>query len=331
MKKNTTGSINLWSASAYLIACISLMGILFTSCKKEFVDKYNIVPGDTVNLVIDNQIEAFSIKEFSADTTIKASIVADTIFVYWPTYKHLPATIKPEIELAEKAKITPQSGAEVAFVTGTKYVVTSETGVAKNYVLKVVPKQPTPYFSLFVPYTWYYGQRVNGVGGDFWLTDTSKTKVFFVDSETKMEYPAETLPFTNGSPSFFVGDGIPAGKTYDLKIVNGIHSVYSTIGGRNTIEIAAFESPFIIATGYPFTLNAGESITLRGGTLNLITEVYIQEGAETDRIKLEIEKVTETRLKVKIPQNTPKGTYNITKAYTASGSVATRNGVIVIN
>jgi hypothetical protein len=206
------------------------------SCKKEYVDKFKMIPADTVTLSGYTHITSFKISEFSADTIIKATIGSDSIIIYWPSYKPLPATIKPTITIPEKATILPGSGAEVNFENGTKFTVTSEAGTKKEYKLYIDFRQPEPYFVYNNPSVFL--SSANNISGDWLLTDTARTKVYLISATDQKEYTATVVSMSTGNITFNIPATLPADQLYDIKVVNGIYTIYNnTVEQRNNIAV----------------------------------------------------------------------------------------------
>src|SRR5262245_54294289 len=121
------------NCKAFIAVGFIALAISFVSCKKEYVNRINTIPGDTTFVSGMNYIKTFEIKEYSADTVIKASITADSIIIYWPSFSRaLPDSIAPVITLPDSATISPASGKNVAFKTGATYTVTSAAGTTKK-------------------------------------------------------------------------------------------------------------------------------------------------------------------------------------------------------
>ena len=184
---NRTCNTNI---SRLIIVSIVWLAIGFISFKKEYVDKVNTIAGDTIHVSGMNYIKTFEIKEYSADTVIKASITADSIIVYWPSYSRaMPDSIAPVIALPDSATISPASGKKVAFKTGGIYTVTSAAGTVKKYILKVSQLSAVPWFSFTSPNI-TLGEYLS-LGGDQFWQDTSQTKVYFVSATTGTAYLTE--------------------------------------------------------------------------------------------------------------------------------------------
>lgn len=312
----------------FLAACMS-------SCKKEYIDKFNIVPGDSVKVIGDNYITAFKVKEFSPDTMLKASIVKDSIVVYWPSYKPLPGSIKPDIILSDKATISPASGVEISFKTGTVFKVTAQSGKVHTYILKVAINQPIPYFGV-TPNQQFGQGLLTALGGDLWLRDTAITKVYFIDSLTQKSYRAEVISVDpKNGPVVFIGEDIPVGTKYDVKVTQGVRIAYNKYPtAKYTIQIIQPNQPLINTDiGFPLSLKAGDAFTVRGFHTSKITDVYISQDYDGPRLKLQIVSSAMGKLTLKIPLGTAPGDYNWIRPISLespTGDEIVSNGLITV-
>ncbi|HEX6431643.1 MAG TPA: hypothetical protein VF008_28325, partial [Niastella sp.] len=181
--------------SKLITVIIVLLAGSVVSCRKEYVDKINTISGDTVHVSGMNYIKSFEVKEYSADTVLKASITADSIIVYWPSYsRKTPDSITPIITLPDSATISPASGKKVAFKTGAIYTVTSAAGTSKKYTLTVNQQSAVPWF-YFNSASITLGDYISVFGDQFWQ-DTSVTKVYLVSATTGIAYPTELFSVT---------------------------------------------------------------------------------------------------------------------------------------
>ena len=217
-------------------AAVALCGIMLSSCKKEYVDKFNIIPGDTVRVSGLKQIISFSLKEFSADTLIKASITdKDSIFVYWPVYKQIPTEITPEIIISNKAVISPASGVTVPFETDTKYKVTAEDGTERIYTLKVIPKQQ-PFVLAYGADGGIYSKTANIIlAGYGHVSDINKTTVILETLDKSHSYMADVNRVNATSIRFKASAETPAGQ-YLCKVISGYATGYVGDGAILTLQ-----------------------------------------------------------------------------------------------
>lgn len=300
-------SIKLFPTSALILLIFSLFSI---SCRKTYIEKFNIVPGDTVTVSGYNHIKSFTVHEFSADTPISATITNDSIIVYWPSYRNAPATIKPEISVPEKTVISPATGTEIPFVEGTKFTVTAESGQKKVYNLRIDYSQPKPWFRMSAA-SFTVGNPVT-LNGDWYLQDFSKTKIYLVSAETKVEYEAELITFTP-NPVFITPLNAPVSGFYNLKVVNGKHTIYSsdpTGIDKLTLNVNPTKRIHSIGTATaPFIVKAGGQFTIRG--YDIAATSSAQMGVSTTRNPTALEIVTTAidRVTFKVPVGTPAALY----------------------
>lgn len=288
---------------------LAMIFLIQVSCRKEYVDKYNIVPGDTVTVSGYTDIESFKIKEYSADTPLVATVAHDSIIVYWPSYKQQPDSISPEIVLAAKASIAPLSGKAVAFVKGTTYTVTSEAGIKKTYKLYIDVRQPMPWFS-FRNLDFYKGPEMS-IGGDWYLPDTGKTRVTFISATTQAEYNVFLLGISPTSLRFSIPQSVPDGL-YDIRVINGIHTIYNSDAlGRNTANVVTDTYPYLYTLGSPFTVKKGSTFIVRGSNLtNTLSAALIDDANWVVTNDLEVVTVlSDDAVELRIPANLPAGTY----------------------
>lgn len=311
-----------------ILVSIILLTIGIVSCKKEYVDKFNTVPGDTTRISGMNYIKTFEINEYSADTVIKAGITADSIIIYWPSYSRvLPDSITPVITLPDSAKVSPASGKKVAFKTGTTYMVTSAAGTTKKYTLVVNQQSAVPWF--------YYniagitlGEYVTLSGDQFWQ-DTSKTKVYLVSATTGIEYPAELFSVSIAGPGFIVPLNVPTNGMFDIKVVNGAFTVYNTTEvRRNAISLAYPASVSINIAGLPSTLARGNEFTLRGTLLSNVSTAYLY--ANSVYTPIEVVSTAVDRVVLRIPASMSPGTYTRVRVVTTDAITRTMTRSITV-
>lgn len=300
-------SIKFLPATVLILLILSLFSI---SCRKTYIDKFNIVPGDTLKVSGYNHIKSFTVHEFSADTPLTATITNDSIIVYWPAYRNSPATIKPEISLPEKSAVSPATGAEIPFVDGTKFTVTAESGKKKVYNLRIDYSQPKPWFRISAA-TFTIGNPVT-LNGDWYLQDFSKTKIYLVSAETKIEYEAELMAFTP-NPVFIPPLNAPVTGFYNLKVVNGKHTIYSidpTGIDKLTLNVNPTKRIHSIGTAAaPFIVKAGGQFTIRGYDISATSSAQMGVSTTRNPTALEIVETKIDRVTFKVPVGTPATLY----------------------
>ncbi|MFT3824980.1 MAG: hypothetical protein QM731_13740 [Chitinophagaceae bacterium] len=302
-----------------LVAALFITSVT-SSCKKEYIDKYNIIPGDTVTVSGYTYISSFTVHEFSADTALKATIKSDSIIVYWPSYKKMPDTIKPEILLPEKTAIAPASGTGVPFVTGTKFTVTAQSGSKKIYTLAVDFRQPKPSFTIYSSNQLLIGSKCT-LPGDWWLTDTAKTRIYLVSADTKQEYLMELVELSGAGASFYVPANVPTTGKYDIKVINGIYTIYNDDAASRNNMIVTYPTAIGVETfGFPYTLSAGDTFIIRGRLLAETTAFYMRLSTDNSWQQLTLTSAAVDRLILKVPAGTPIGAYNRIRLVLPSGN-----------
>lgn len=311
-------------------AIITLVCIITVSCKKEYINKYNTIAGDTIRLSGDNYITSFQVTIQGEAAPLKAALTTDSIIITCTSYQSLPDSVSPAITVADSASITPASGIKVAFKTGTKYTVTAQTGAKKEYVLKVDYRQPLPYFSSIVG-SLSPGERVT-FSGDNFLTDTSRTAVYLVNIADKAEYKAELRTLTSAGPTFAVPANAPPGL-YDVKMVNGIYSIFnSNEAYRNNVTLAHKTTPVLYDDGLPATKKEGDTLAITGYSLQVSTVADIRLASNSTYYPLEIVSAAVNKLIVKMPAGLPAGSYNRIRIKGSGTSTVniSRTGILTI-
>lgn len=313
------------------IFLIMIAGLSVQSCKKEYVDRYNPVHGDTVTVSGYNYMQSFKLREFSTDTVLTATITNDSIIIIWPSYKPLPDSIKPEILLPEKATVSPASGVKVPFKTGTAFMVTSQAGVSKKYSLGIDFRQPTPIFTTNIVYL-EVGNIFN-LAGEYFLPDTSRTKIILVSLADQREYPAEVLSATINKIQFIVPQELPLNVSYGVRLINGIHTVY--VFRANRMKAADFGTTYVFDIGSPFTVKRGETFVIRGANLTGVKGAGMASLSNSTVFPLEVlEIIGKDKIKLKVPATTPVGTYDrgVDVYLTAQGANgAYQRGAVIVN
>jgi hypothetical protein len=309
------------------ITVIVLLAASVFSCRKEYVDRINTIAGDTVYVSGMNYIQSFEVKEYSVDTVLKASITADSIIVYWPSYaRATPDSITPVIMLPDSATISPASGKKVAFKTGTTYTVTSAAGTTKKYTLKLIRQSAVPWFYYNIA-SITLGDYVSLSGDQFWQ-DTSITKVYLVSATTGIEYPAELFSVAITGPRFIVPLNVPTTGLYDLKVVNGGFTLYNaTEVRRNAISLVYPTNVNVNAAGLPATIARESTFTLRGTLLNNVVSAFLY--ANSVYTPVEVMSTNFDKVVLKIPAGMTLGTYSRVRIVTADGITKNLLGVSI--
>lgn len=192
---------------------IILLCFSFLACKTE----YTALPF--------NHIESFKITD-AEGKLVSASIVGDRIVLYWSPYQEIPASINPQIQLAENAIIRPASGDKIDLSENqpVKYTVTAQDGKTKTYNLEFFFNQP--YIRLNkreVPITIYPSTVDIGVSGEYFLPEIEKTKAFLIDA-TKKEVPLKIKEIkAPTSINMELPENFEVGF-YQIRIISGIRS-----------------------------------------------------------------------------------------------------------
>jgi hypothetical protein len=305
------------------ILCLLAGGLLATSsCKKEYVDKEKMIAPDTVKVSGRTNIVDFSIDNFSKDTLLHASVVSDTIIIYWPFYKTPPKTIKPAILLPDSATISPAAGAEVPFATGTKYTVTSAVGAKKEYFLKIVIRQTAvkPGFIGFATlntygyYPWYQG--------DNYLTDTGQTRIYLTSADSTRTYQLEVTHVAATGPAFILSPAVLPGN-YTMRLVNGLYTeLVAPDGGVKYFTVEGVTPDVLIhAGGLPKTVKRGQAFVVRGQNLaGIATGAFLRNDASV-YVPVVLEGNTTTdRVTFRIPETLPAGSYTGLRLGTTAGN-----------
>lgn len=298
-----------------------------SSCRKEYVDKINTIAGDTVYISGIDRIQLFEVREYSADTVLKAGITADSIIVYWPSAsRKMPDSITPIIKLYDSATVQPLSGQKVAFKTGTSYTVTSAAGTSKKYTLKVVQQSAVPWFSLSSP-SILLGNIIPLNGDQFWQ-DTSQTRVYFVSVENGTAYQAELVSVGITGLRVIVPLDVPTNGLYDIKVVNGAFTLYNaTELRRNNISLVYPTSMSINTAGLPTTLARGATFTVRGALLTKVTAASLYKAP--NYVPVEVISAGIDKVALKIPAGMPTDIYNRVRVTTSEGVNYTMTGLSI--
>lgn len=317
-------------SSICLIPLITLLLLFTASCESEYITVYKDIPGDTLYQSGDAFIKNFTVQAYDDQQPVKAAIVNDTIKLLWVSYHTIPQTIKPQINVADKARISPASGEEVPFEDGVKYTVTSEAGTLKEYILKIDFRQPEPKSFRFAMEGSTYNigstQKIlvsHDEFDDLWF-NMDHTRAYFVSAEDrKTEYDCEiayfgpgtyTQPFVNYGMYFYIPVDMPPGK-YDFRIKNGeyllrdkdesMHFNVDITDDPDYLQVSTFDA-------YK-TMAAGSTFTVRGVNLHMpVTSVVIAKNNSSSAVHYPLEIITRSRYSAtfKLPSQIPADTYN---------------------
>lgn len=298
-----------------IISCFLVMAA-FVSCKKETEQ----APYPY------NSIELLSISA-GDNEKINASFNKDSIIVYWPSYLAKPAKITPQIVVSEKATVTPASGAEVSFTTGTKFTVKAQNGTAKDYFLKVIINQPDIQV-LESTYATTKGGTItvnNGREIRYLTRDANLTKFYIIDNANKeTQIPLEFAELADGSPIMRIKvpttDDVKIGA-YKIKITSEARTYVSpnTIFG---VLHPASAKPKVNAVNTPVMVKQGETVTFTGTGFFEMKEArvyaYDENWNEKEVATLEFVSATATTATYRIPATFKAGTYQL-GGYDADG------------
>ncbi|HEX8019847.1 hypothetical protein [Mucilaginibacter sp.] len=230
---------------SFIVSVFMLLG----SCKKEYVK------------TAYNNVEEFTIAD-SAGNKLKASIVGDSIRLYWPPFQTVPTNVAPQISVSSGASISPASGISVAFKKGISYTVTAQDGSKKTYFLVPMINQPAPVFSI-------NESSINQAGylflkGQYFIPDTSQTKLFLVNTAGKQISLSlkNALSFNSLAITIKLPNNLSIDTgNYKLKLINGSNTV---VKGPFHIGPADFSS-FLLSASFNQagkTLKIGDEISI---------------------------------------------------------------------
>ncbi len=279
------------------------------SCEDEVLDTVVEIPGDTVRVLGFNHIVSFEVSEFSLDTVLAAAITEDSIIVYWPSFKDRPENISPAITVAEGASISPTSGEEVSFQTGTSYTVTGEDQSERNYTLKVVIYQPEPVLGIdgvitFVPIIDDNPESLT-FSGDHFIPDTARTSFSLVSWENGEEIPLKITDVPINRLSVKVPGDTPKGY-YRTLLETGDRTLFK----EDSIWVK-YPEPIInwpISFPNPPQFSQGDTLDLTGQYLFDLErmELLVSAGVTAP---LEIIDFTPNTISIKISEDFPVGVY----------------------
>lgn len=199
----------------YLFALMGMAMLLsvLASCKKEYLK------------TPFSQIETFSVTD-SLGSQLKASIIGDSIIVYWPPFQTTPSKVTPQITVSSGATVSPASGAQVTFASGTTYTVTAQDGSQKTYKLIPLINQPAPVFDVQETDVLQIGYYLK-LRGQYFITDTNQTKLYLTNSANKdFKLDLKNATFN----PFYLNVQLPQNTTIDT----GYYKV-KLVSGKNTI------------------------------------------------------------------------------------------------
>lgn len=309
---------------AYKSIGFALLGMCLltaVSCKKE--TEYAPYPY--------NEIQ--SLKITAGSETISAAVSADSIIIYWPSYLDKPEKISPAIVVSENATVTPASGTEVNFATGTKFSVKAQNGAVKDYFLKIVINQP-PIQLAEVEYHTYLAEKggsytfTNGTYLRYVIPDPAITSFYLIDS-SNTEHRLE-ISFTEGDQDMVVT--VPNDNTFKMgghkiRIVSGTQTVVSEnyiFGIIHPESLKGVPAPLTSS----ISAKRGGEITFNGtGFFDMkeaIIKTYDANGNESELGTLELVSSTATTATYRVPANFPVGTRAIGSYAEGSVNIALR-------
>ncbi|WP_142687701.1 hypothetical protein [Chitinophaga polysaccharea] len=288
----------------------SLAGMaLITSCKKETEH----APSPY------NKIESFAVTT-DGNGVINAAVNGDSILVYWPAYVTLPATVSPLIRVSDNASVAPASGTAVKLVTGTKFTVTSQSGAARNYFLKLVLNQPAIRFNENVSYAVLKGGTFSiNTNRDvkYLVEDATRTKAYLVNPAGKED--VLSISFNVRNNIHYVDVTVPE----NISFSEGAYKLKFTSDQVSAVTAEALVGIIYPESKRPKAAPLTSSVTIkRNGTITFSGTSFIDMkdarvyGYNADWSEREIgtfalESFTGTTATYKVPADFPKGTYEL--------------------
>jgi hypothetical protein len=282
---------------------------LITSCKKE--TEYASSPY--------NKIENFAVTT-DGSGVINAAVSGDSILVYWPAYATLPTTISPVIRVSENATVTPASGTAVNLATGTKFTVTSQSGAARNYFMKLVLNQPGIRFNENISYAVLKGGVFSiNTNRDvkYLVEDAASTKAYLVNTAGTEEELRISFQVRNNIHyvDVTIPENIPFSEgAYKLKFSSG---QVSAVTAEALVGIIYPESKRPKATPLTasITVKRNSSLTFSGTSFVDMKDArvygYNADWSEREIGTFALESFTTTSATYKVPADFPKGTYEL--------------------
>lgn len=308
-----------------ILLCLSVLASV--SCKKE--TEYAPYP---YNEVLSLKINA------GGGDKINAAVAGDSLVVYWPSYLARPAKISPEISISDKATITPASGTEVDFTTGTKFSVKAQNGAVKDYFLKVVVNQPPIQIAeqTFTTYQTTKGGTYsfdNGTNARYIIRDAAVSHFYLVDS-SNVEYELP-LQFPEGMQNMIVT--VPDESKfkiggYRIKVVSGAQTAITNDYVFGIIYPASMKG---VATALTTSISTkrGQNITFAGTGFFEMKDAAVvtfnANGSEIALGKLEIVSFTATSVTYKVPADFPIGTWKLNVSNTTGANIKLRTSDFV--
>ncbi|WP_442587403.1 hypothetical protein ACSBL2_15270 [Pedobacter sp. AW31-3R] len=309
----------------YKITSLFLLLIILAGCKKEY-QEYTF-----------KDIISFNMEDAHGEP-LKGFISNNEIVINWPVEQELPDHISPQINIAERARISPASGTEVKLENGTTYTVTAEDGSTEVYKIRLVLKSIPPFIrqtSLRTGNSKVFALQSASVtiSGDYFNPNLEKTKVFFIDAQN-----VETQAVVSRLTEISITTKVPFELgTYKMKVVSNTDTIFYADAFDVIAVYAAPTLPYN-ALAVPLVLKRGDSFTVTGGTL-LSGVNTAQLGSFTlpvSTANLIVTQATNESVVFKVPDTTPIGVYqqliyNYIPAgyYNAGGSAISANITII--
>jgi len=293
----------------FFITC--LLSLAVYSCKKEYAEfPYN-------------DLEKFVITDNNG-AELKAAIQDDKIIIYYPPLQTIPDSIKPLITVSDRATVSPASGTKIPFQEGTTFTVTAQDGSTKKYTLQAALNQP--------PLAFTTGSTLLGtwvtLSGEYFITDTSQTKVSLIGMDKK-EHKIPGSLFTT-----FTAAQITANLPAKLGIDTGTYTVKLVSGKRTAEQGPIVIGPAAVKYSYPniSTIKRGEEYTVtdtsgyammikrNGENINRGISLYVNN---SQVVPVQVTLLTATQLTFKIPADCPLGYFYIAYYKNTTGTNST--------
>lgn len=272
---------------------------IFSACKKEYAD-YSY-----------SNILSFSIKNTDG-TSSKAAITAHEITLYWPPFQTVPDSITPNIQLAERATISPASGTKVAFKETTKFTVTAQNGSKTVYTLNPSINQPIPYIteiSKFFSYDFngtkvFFPNAELQISGDYFVADSLLTNVYLtVEGSKDINVPYYYVS-TSGIGAGEVSEMIKTGVPFKVKVVTGSRTILS-----GACVLGEYLPSISVNTIYGKSYKPGDTFTVEGINVETISALTIGINTTSAAQNLIVQSKVNGVVTIKIPETIPPGVY----------------------
>jgi hypothetical protein len=295
-----------------LVALLVLLSVM--SCKKVYEDAFFPY----------HEITGFSIPAHE----LQAAVTTDSIIVYWPFNIARPAKISPSFTVSEHATVSPASGSEISFETGTRFTVTAQNGEQKSYYLKVVINQPDIIIveQTYVSYRAEFGGVVTfNTGSDLRnvTRDENLTKVYIIDAANKATELTKEFGMQGASEVMKVNipaTGVTPGA-YKLKVTSNGKTAITNDAIFGVLYPLAIK-PVLKPVTQDITIKRGSNITFNGtGFMEMKNSRlfnYDVNWNERELGVLEFVSATATTATYKIPSTFPVGQYFL-NSYDANG------------